>query len=137
MADEAPKLLAGGAPQIPMGDGDEPVQDYIAAMPGWRCDVGRRVDRIITRTVADVRKAVKWNSPFYGAPGVRSWFLSVHCYQNFVRVAFFDGAVLRPPPPTSSKIAGVRYYDIREGGLDEAEFAGWVEQAAALPGWTP
>lgn len=134
---ETPKLLSGGNPQIPKGDGDEPVQAYIAAMPDWRCEIGRRIDRIVTRTVPDVRKAVKWNSPFYGAAVGRSWFLSLHCYQNFVRVAFFDGDILRPPPPGPSKIAGVRYYDIRERALDEAQFAGWVEQAAELPGWTP
>ena len=133
---ETPKILRDG-PEIPAGDGDPPMQAYIAAMTGWRLDTCRRLDRVITRTVSGVRKAVKWNASIYGAPTGRSWFLSFTGYENFVRVAFFDGTMLRPPPPGPSKIGAIRYYDIREGKLDEAEFAGWVEQAAALPGWTP
>ncbi|MBS0363735.1 MAG: DUF1801 domain-containing protein [Proteobacteria bacterium] len=133
---ESPKILRGG-PEIPSGEGDPPVQAYIAALPGWRGDTCRRLDRVITRTVSGVRKAVKWNAPIYGAPVGRSWFLSITGYENFVRVAFFDGTMLKPPPPGPSRFEAIRYYDIPEGGIDEAEFAGWVEQAAALPGWTP
>ena len=134
---ETPKILPGGGPEVPNGEGDPPVQAYIAALPGWRADVCRRLDRILTVNVSAVRKAVKWNAPIYGAPLGRSWFLSVTGYENFVRVAFFDGLMLRPRPPGTSKIGAVRYYDIREKGLDEAQFADWVQQAARLPGWTP
>jgi len=130
----AAKLLSGGNPQIAKGDGDAPVQAYIAAMPGWKRDVGRKLDAIITRTVPNVRKAVKWNSPFYGA-GLEGWFLSLHCYTKVVKVAFFRGAVLNPPPPGASKQKDVRYLDIYEGELDEAQFAKWVKQASKLPGW--
>jgi hypothetical protein len=128
------KLLAGGNPQIAKGDGDAPVQAYIAAMPGWKSDVGRRLDAIITRTVPGVRKAVKWNSPFYGVDG-QGWFLSLHVFTKYVKVAFFRGASLKPLPPGVSKHKDVRYVDIREGELDEAQLAKWVKQAAALPGW--
>jgi hypothetical protein len=129
-----PTLLAGGNPQIAKGYGDAPVQAYIAAMPGWKRDVGRRLDALITRTVLGVAKAVKWNSPFYGVEdGV--WFLSFHCFAKYVKVAFFRGASLRPIPPGSSKQKDVRYLDIHEHDqLDEAQLTAWVKQAAALPG---
>jgi hypothetical protein len=129
-------LLSGGNPQIPKGYGDPPVQAYIAAMPGWKRDVGRRLDALVTRTVPHVRKAVKWNSPFYGAEGEQSgWFLSLHCFTRYVKVAFFRGASLRPLPPGASKQKDVRYLDIHEHDeLDEVQFADWVKQAAALPG---
>jgi hypothetical protein len=133
-----PTLLSGGNPQVPKGEGDAPVQAYIAAMPGWKRDVGRRLDALIVRTVPGVRKAVKWNSPFYGieGPGEESgWFLSFHCFTNYVKVAFFRGASLRPLPPGTSKHKTVRYLDIHEDDeLDEAQLADWVKQAAALPG---
>ncbi|MFN8095349.1 MAG: DUF1801 domain-containing protein [Vicinamibacteria bacterium] len=134
-AARAPKLLAGGNPQVAKGDGDAPVRAYIDAMPGWKSDLGRRLDAILTRSVPKVRKAVKWNSPFYGVEG-RGWFLSFHVYARYVKVAFFKGASLRPLPPGVSKSPDVRYLDIREGdSLDEKLFAKWVKQAAALPGW--
>jgi hypothetical protein len=135
MAAGKPTLLSGGNPQIAKGDGDAPVQAYIAAMPGWKSDVGRRLDALITRTVPDVNKAVKWNSPFYGVEG-QGWFLSVHCFTKYVKVAFFRGASLRPVPPGPSKDKDTRYIDIRDGDeLDEAQMANWVKQAAALPGF--
>jgi hypothetical protein len=129
-----PKLLAGGNPQIPKGTGDAPVAAYIAAMPGWKQGVGRRLDGLIVRTVPGVAKAVKWNSPFYGVEdGV--WFLSFHCFARYVKVAFFRGVGLRPVPPGQSKHSRVRYLDIHEDdALDEAQLARWVKQAAALPG---
>ena len=130
------KLLSGGNPQIAKADGDAPVQAYIAAMPGWKRDVGRRLDALIVRTVPGVRKAVKWNSPFYGVEG-RGWFLSFHTFTNYVKVAFFRGTSLRPVPPGQSKHEDVRYLDIREGDLDESQIAAWVKQAAKLPGWEP
>jgi hypothetical protein len=138
MADE-PRLLSGGNPQIAKGDGDAPVQAYIAAMPGWKSDVGRRLDALIEGAVPGVRKAVKWNSPFYGAPlhgaGDKGWFLSFHCLTRYVKVAFFKGAALHPIPPGASKQPDVRYLDIREDDpLDEARFADWVKQASHLPG---
>jgi hypothetical protein len=130
-----PKLLAGGNPQIAKADGDAPVQAYIAAMPGWKRDVGRRLDALIARTVPGVRKAVKWNSPFYGVEG-QGWFLNFHTFTKYVKVAFFRGASLRPVPPGASKHKDVRYLDIRENEpLDEAQLASWIRQAAALPGW--
>jgi hypothetical protein len=132
-----PTLLTGGNPQIAKADGDAPVQAYIAAMPGWKRDIGRRLDALITRTVPGVRKAVKWNSPFYGVEG-QGWFLNVHCFTNYVKVAFFRGTSLRPVPPGESKHKEVRYLDIREHDqLDEAQLATWIQQAAALPGWVP
>jgi len=132
-----PKLLSGGNPQIGKADGDAPIQAYIAAMPGWKRDVGHRLDAIIVRTVPEVRKAVKWNSPFYGIEG-RGWFLSLHCFTKYVKVAFFRGSSLRPIPPGASKNENTRYLDIHEGDqLDEAQIADWVQQAAALPGWIP
>ncbi|MQW87260.1 DUF1801 domain-containing protein [Sinorhizobium saheli] len=131
------KLLAGGNPQIAKGEGDAPVQAYIAAMPGWKSDVGRRIDALIAQTVPDVRKAVKWNSPFYGVEG-QGWFLNFHCFTRYIKVAFFRGASLQPVPPGKSKHEEVRYLDIHEGEeLDEAQFTEWVKQASQLPGWQP
>jgi len=129
-----PKLLSGGNPQIAKGDGDAPVQAYIAAVPGWKREIGRKLDALITRTVPGVRKAVKWNSPFYGIDG-KGWFLSFHMYNNYVKVAFFQGASLEPLPPGASKQENVRYVDIRDGELDEVQMTKWVRQAAKLPGW--
>jgi hypothetical protein len=132
-----PALLAGGNPQIAKADGDAPVQAYIAAMPGWRSSVGRRLDALITRTVPGVRKAVKWNSPFYGVEG-QGWFLDFHTFTNYVKVAFFRGASLHPLPPGKSKRKDVRYLDIHEHDhFDESQLATWIRQAAALPGWVP
>ncbi|MDP1639593.1 MAG: DUF1801 domain-containing protein [Hyphomicrobium sp.] len=129
-----PKLLSGGNPQIAKGYGDAPVQAYIAAMPGWKRDVGRRLDALIARTVPGVRKAVKWNSPLYGIDG-EGWFLSVHCFTKYVKVAFFRGASLRPVPPGASTSQDTRYLNIHEDDqLDEAQFAAWVKQASQLPG---
>ncbi|MFO0797584.1 MAG: DUF1801 domain-containing protein [Gemmataceae bacterium] len=131
----AVKLLSGGNPQIAKADGDAPVQAYIAAMPGWKSDLGKRLDALIERAVPGVRKAVKWNSPFYGVEG-NGWFLGWHCFTKYVKVSFFRGAELRPVPPVGSKDPNTRYLDIREGDvLDEKQFAAWVKQAAALPGW--
>ncbi len=128
-----PKLLSGGNPQIAKGYGEAPVKAYIAAMPGWKRAVGRKLDAIIARTVPGVKKAVKWNSPFYGVEeGV--WFLSFHVFAKYVKVTFFRGAALKPQPEGKSKYPDVRYYDIHEGELDEAQFANWVKQASKLPG---
>ena len=133
----APVLLSGGNPQIAKGDGDAPVQAYIAAVPGWKRDIVRRLDALISRTVPGVRKAVRWNSPFYGVEG-RGWFLTVHCFTHYVKVGFFRGASLRPLPPGESKQEGVRYLDLREGDrFDETLLANWIRQAAELPGWVP
>ena len=129
-----PKLLSGGNPQIPKGEGDAPVQAYIAAMPGWKRDVGRRIDALVERTVPDVRKAVKWNSPFYGAPDRDGWFLSFHVFTKYVKVTFFRGTSLDPVPAGKSKHPEVRYYDIHEDQLDERQLADWVRQASKLPG---
>jgi hypothetical protein len=129
------KLLAGGNPQIAKADGDAPVQAYIAAMPGWTRDVGRSIDALITRTVPGVRKAVRWNSPFYGVEG-RGWFLGFHVFTRCVRVTFFRGTALRPVPPGGTG-RDARWIDIHEDDLDEAQMAAWVMQAAALPGWVP
>lgn len=126
-------LLSGGNPQIPKGYGDAPVQAYIAAMPGWKSDVGRRLDAIIERIVPGVSKAVKWNSPFYGVEEGH-WFLSFHCFTKYIKVTFFRGKSLKPVPPGASKHEEVRYLDVREGQLDEAQFADWVKQASRLPG---
>ncbi len=129
-----PTLLAGGNPQIAKGDGGAPVQTYIAAMPGWKRSVGRRLDALITRTVPGVHKAVKWNSPFYGV-GDEGWFLSFHCFTKYVKVAFFRGASLRPLPPGESRQKDVRYLDIHEDDvLDETQLAAWIKQASQLPG---
>jgi hypothetical protein len=130
-------LLSGGNPRIAKADGDAPVQAYIAAMPGWKSDVGRRLDALIVRTVPGVRKAVKWNSPFYGVEG-QGWFLGLHCFTKYVKVAFFRGTSLFPVPPGESKDKYTRYLDIHEDDqLDEAQLATWIRQAAALPGWVP
>jgi len=132
-----PKLLAGGNPQIPKGDGDAPVQAYIGAMPGWKRDVGRRLDALIVRTVPDVCKAVRWNSPFYGVEG-QGWFLNFHCITKYVKVAFFRGASLQPRPPVESKQKDVRYLHIYEDDpLDEELVGSWIRQASELPGWAP
>ena len=130
-----PALLAGGNPQIAKADGDAPVQAYIAAMPDWKRGVGRRLDALIVRTVPDVRKAIKWNSPFYGVGG-QGWFLSFHCFTKYVKVTFFRGTSLRPLPPGESKDEEVRYLDLHEDDhLDQAQLAAWVKQASRLPGW--
>lgn len=127
-------LLSGGNPQIAKGYGDAPVQAYIAAMPGWKRDIGRRLDALVVRTVPGVAKAVKWNSPLYGMEQ-GSWFLSLHCFAKYVKVAFFRGAALEPVPPGASRQKDVRYLDIREDDeIDEAQFAAWVAQASRLPG---
>ncbi len=129
-----PALLAGGNPQIAKAYGDAPVQAYIAAMPGWKRDVGRRLDALIVRTVPGVRKAVKWNSPMYGVEG-QGWFLGIHTFTNYVKVAFFRGTSLRPVPPGESKSKDTRYLDIHEDDqLDDAQLAAWVKQASQLPG---
>ena len=129
-----PVLLSGGNPQIAKADGDVPVQAYIAAMPDWKSDVGRRLDSIIVRTAPDVRKAVRWNSPFYGMEG-QGWFLNFHCFTKYVKVAFFRGASLRPVPPGASKQKDVRHLDIHEDAeLDDAQLSAWVKQASQLPG---
>jgi hypothetical protein len=127
-------LLSGGNPQIAKGYGDEPVQAYIAAMPGWKKGVGKRVDALVARAVPKVHKAVKWNSPFYGMEH-DLWFLSFHCFDKYVKLTFFRGSSLKPPPPGQSKYPAVRYFDIREDDeLDEAQLTSWIKQAAALPG---
>jgi len=127
-------LLSGGNPQIAKADGDAPVQAYIAAMPGWKRDLGKRLDALIVRNVPNVRKAIKWNSPFYGIEG-QGWFLGLHTFTHYIKVAFFRGTSLQPVPPGVSKQKETRYFDIHEGELDEAQMASWVKQAAALPGW--
>lgn len=128
-----PALLSGGNPQIAKGEGDAPVQAYISAMPGWKREIGRELDALITRAVPGVHKAVKWNSPFYGFKD-QGWFLSYHCFTKYVRVTFFQGSSLRPAPAGLSKYEAVRYLDIHEGQLDEAQFTDWVKQACRLPG---
>jgi hypothetical protein len=129
-----PKLLSGGNPQIAKAYGDAPVQQYIAAMPGWKQDIGRQLDTLITRAVPLVNKAVKWNSPLYGMEG-DGWFMSMHCFDRYVKVAFFRGVALKPLPPGTSKQKDVRYLDVRENDqLDEAQFTDWVKQASRLPG---
>ena len=129
-----PKLLSGGNPQISKADGDAPVQAYIAAMPGWKRDVGRRLDALVERTVPNVRKAVRWNTPFYGVEG-RGWFLAYHCITKYIKVTFFRGTALSPVPPVESKMKDVRYFHIHEGDLlDEELLASWIRQASELPG---
>jgi hypothetical protein len=131
------KYLSGGNPQIAKAEGDAPVQAYIAGMPGWKRDLGKRLDTLIVRNVPKVRKAVKWNSPFYGIED-RGWFLSFHVFTHYLKVTFFRGASLRPLPPGASKQKDERYLDIRAGDqLDEVRMAAWLKQAAALPGWVP
>ncbi|WP_184715548.1 DUF1801 domain-containing protein [Caulobacter sp.] len=131
-----PVLLSGGNPQIAKGYGDAPVQAYIAAMPGWKSAVGAQLDALISKTVPDVRKAVKWNSPMYGAADAEgTWFLGVHVFAKYVKVAFFNGADITPLPPVTSKQAKVRYFHIHEGdAIDEAQLADWIAQASRLPG---
>jgi hypothetical protein len=138
MRKKATVLLSGGNPQIPKEDGDGPVQAYIAAMPGWKRDLGKRLDALIVRTLPNVRKAVKWNSPFYGIEG-QGWFLSFHVLARCVKVTFFRGTSLRSVPRGGTpKSKDARWIDIHEGDeLDEAQMASWVKQAAALPGWVP
>ncbi len=132
-----PVLLSGGNPQIVKADGNAPVQAYIAAMPGWKQVLGRRLDSLIVRTVPEVCKAVKWNTPFYGIEG-QGWFLGFHCMTKYVKVAFFRGTSLRPLPPGASKVKGTRYLDIHEDDkFDEKLVAGWIKQASKLPGWVP
>ena len=134
-SDREPILLSGGNPQIAKANGDAPVQAFIAAMPGWKSEVGRRLDQLISRTVPGVRKAVKWNSPMYGTEG-NGWFLSFHTYTNYVKVAFFNGASLKPLPPGESKSKDTRYLDIREQDeIDDEQMAAWILQATELPGW--
>lgn len=131
-----PRLLLGGNPQIAKADGDAPVQAYIAAMPGWKQDVGRQLDALITQAVPGVRKAVRWNSPFYGVEG-KGWFLGMHCVTKYVKVAFFEGALLRPLPPVTSAQPKVRYFHVHEGDtINERQFITWVKQASKLPGWS-
>lgn len=131
---EAPKLLSGGNPQIPKGDGDAPVQAYIAAMPGWKQEIGGRLDALIERAVPEVRKAVRWNQPFYGVEG-RGWFLSYRCFTKYVKIVFLRGTALRPLPPVGSKDPNTRYFHIHEGEpFEEALLEDWIRQAAALPG---
>lgn len=130
-----PTLLSGGNPQIAKADGDAPVQAYIAAMPTWKREVGRLLDAIIVRTLPDVQKAVKWNSPLYGVQG-DGWFLSFHCFAKYVKVTFFFGAALQPLPPGTSTQKLVRYLDIHEhDAIDSEQLASWVKQASELPGW--
>lgn len=137
MAESTPEdvtLLSGGNPQIPKGDGDAPVRAYIEAMPGWKRDVGRLLDTLVERTVPGVQRAVRWNSPFYGVEG-QGWFLSFHCFTRYVKVTFHNGSSLSPPPPVESKHDDVRYLHIHEAEeVDEAQLAGWLEQASELPG---
>ena len=128
-----PTLLSGGNPQVARADGDAPVQAYIAAMPGWKSEVGRRLDTLIAHTVPNVRKAVKWNSPFYGIEG-QGWFMSFHVYTRYVKVTFFRGTSLQPVPP-GGKDENARWTDIHEDDFDELQLAEWIRQAAALPGW--
>jgi hypothetical protein len=132
--DAGPKLLSGGNPQIPKGDGDGPVQAYIAAMPGWKGELGERLDGLIVRTVPEVHKAVKWNQPFYGNEG-DGWFVAFRCYTKYVQLQFFRGTSLEPEPPKGSKHPEVRYFDIHQGDeLDEKQLESWIEQASKLPG---
>jgi hypothetical protein len=133
-ADAKPKLLSGGNPQIPKADGDAPVQAYVAAMPGWKRDVGRHLDALIARTLPNVRKAVRWNTPFYGIEG-QGWFLGMHCFTKFVKLTFLNGASLRPVPPVASKQEQVRYFHIHEGDpMDDEKLSDWIRQASEVPG---
>lgn len=133
-ADGGPQLLSGGNPQIAKGDGDAPVQAWIAAAPGWKGEVGRRIDDLVVATVPGVAKAMRWNSPFYGTD--LGWFMNMHCFTRFVRVAFFNGVALDPLPPGASKDPKARYLDIPEDDTTpDAQIADWIRQAAAAPGW--
>jgi len=130
-----PKLLSGGNPQIAKADGDAPVRAYIAAMPGWKSEVGRQLDALITRAVPNVKKAVKWNSPLYGVEG-RGWFVGMHCFAKYIKLAFFNGTAITPMPPVESKDKRARYFHIHEGEeLDEDQLARWMKQASKLDGW--
>lgn len=129
-------LLSGGNPQIAKAEGNAAVQAYITAMPGWKREIGKRLDALVVRTVPKVQKAIKWNSPFYGVAG-KGWFLSFHVFAHYVKVTFFRGTSLRPQPPGTSKHADVRYLDIHEADFDPTQTAKWIKQAAALPGWLP
>ena len=131
-----PKLLSGGNPQIPKGYGDEPVKAYLDAMPGWKQDVGRKLDALITKAVPKVRKAVKWNTPLYGAGDEeQGCFTSFHCFERYIKVTFFNGASLDPPPPETSKYPHIRYFHIHEtDDLDEKQLTRWMKAAAKLPG---
>jgi hypothetical protein len=134
MTSDTVRLLAGDNPQIPKGEGDAPVQAYLNAIPGWKQAKARRLDALITAAVPGIRKAVKWNSPWYGVEG-QGWFLSFHCISRYLKVAFFQGAAMDPPPPVDSKQKNVRYLHVFEDEvLDEAQFIAWVKQAVALPG---
>ncbi|GAA5072879.1 DUF1801 domain-containing protein [Lysobacter panacisoli] len=129
-----PKLLSGGNPQIPKGYGEAPIRAYIAAMPGWKRDIGERIDALVTHAVPGVHKAIKWNSPMYGMED-DVWFLSLHCFDRYIKVAFFRGASLRPVPPEASKTKETRYLHIHQDEpFDEARFTDWVKQASRLPG---
>lgn len=129
-----PRLLAGGNPQIPKGDGEGPVEAYLDAMPGWKQDIGRQIDALVVDTVPDVKKAVRWNSPFYGIED-SGWFLSFHCFTGYIKVTFLNGSSLVPPPPVDSKHERVRYLHVsEEDPLDEVQFIDWVEQASGMPG---
>lgn len=134
MAKKPVKLLSGGNPQIAKGDGDGPVQDYIEAMPGWKRDAGRELDKLIERAVPGVRKAVRWNSPFYGVEG-RGWFLSYHCFTKYIKVTFLFGKSLKPMPPVDSKDPNARYFHITEDKYDKNQLTDWIKQAAKLDGW--
>ncbi len=136
-ANDTPRLLSGDNPQIPKGDGDAPVQAYIAAIPDWKQGVARRVDELVTESVPNVRKAVKWNTPFYGLAD-RGWFLSCHCFKNYLKLTFFKGTSLRPMPPGTSKVDEVRYLDIRrDDDISDEALTDWIVQASKLPGWIP
>jgi hypothetical protein len=130
---KSPALLSGGNPQIPKGCGEAPVKAYIAAMPGWKRGVGQKLDTAITKAVPKLKKAVKWNSPLYGMDG-ETWFLSFHCFEKYIKVAFHRGAELKPLPPVASKQGNVRYLHVGKDGFDETQFAAWVKQASKLPG---
>ncbi|WP_404336275.1 DUF1801 domain-containing protein [Sphingomonas sp. MMS12-HWE2-04] len=129
-----PRLLSGGNPQIAKGEGDAPVQAWIAALPGWKRDASARLDALVSRTFPQVHKAVKWNSPLYGSEG-RGWFLGVHSLTRYLKLGFFNGAALDPPPPVASKDPRMRYFHIGEAAFDEAQLEDWIRQASALPGW--
>lgn len=131
---DKPILLSGGNPQIAKGDGDAPVQAYIAAMPDWKQDIGRHLDTLIERTVPAVRKAVRWNSPFYGVEG-QGWFLSFHCFTKYIKITFLNGSSLDPLPPVESKHESTRYFHIHENDtIDDAQWVTWIKQASELPG---
>lgn len=129
-----PVLLSGGNPQIAKADGDVPVQAYIAAMPGWKSEVGRRLDALIVSAVPEVRKAVRWNSPWYGIAG-QGWFVSFHVFSRYIKVTFLNGAALQPAPPGAGKDPDTRWVDIYEGKLDPEQMTDWFRQAASIPGW--